>query len=222
MNWFDIFVVILLLRTGYIGLKNGLAVEIYKTAGLGFSGLVSFYFYKGVVSFINQYTITTLSDNQFYIISFIVLLLTGLLACKFIFMFLQKVVRLSFAKNFDTAAGMFLGLARGAAAACLVFMLLNWSAVDYIKRSPFQGLAAIFVLSLTFFVATLVSILVYSSTQLLSYFETRPQVIAFLKEDTTQEQIDELMGRLSGDPRIANLNFVFEILRHLRFKIFVF
>ena len=57
MNWFDIFVVILLLRTGYIGLKNGLAVEIYKTAGLGFSGLVSFYFYKGVVSFINQYTI---------------------------------------------------------------------------------------------------------------------------------------------------------------------
>src|SRR3990167_10042801 len=82
------------------------------------------------------------------------------------------------------------------------------TALDYIKRSPFQALAATFVLSLTFFVATLVSILVYSSSQLLSYFETRPQVIAFLKDDATESQIAELSGRLSSDTRIKEVKYV--------------
>ncbi|KKR86756.1 MAG: Cell division protein [Candidatus Woesebacteria bacterium GW2011_GWB1_41_10] len=82
------------------------------------------------------------------------------------------------------------------------------TALDYIKRSPFQALAATFVLSLTFFVATLVSILVYSSSQLLSYFETRPQVIAFLKDNATESQIAELSGRLSSDTRIKEVKYV--------------
>src|SRR3990167_2860086 len=82
------------------------------------------------------------------------------------------------------------------------------TALDYIKRSPFQALAAMFVLSLTFFVATLVSILVYSSSQLLSYFETRPQVIAFLKDDTLQDAIATLQHKLSLDTRIKEIRYV--------------
>jgi len=135
MNWFDIFVVILLLRTGYIGFKNGLSAEIYKAAGLGFSGLAAFYFYKKLVSMFNQYTITTMADIQLEAISFISILLVGMLIFKFVFMFIQKIMQLSFAKNFNTAAGMVFGLARGIAIICIVFMILNWSAVDYIKKS---------------------------------------------------------------------------------------
>lgn len=82
------------------------------------------------------------------------------------------------------------------------------TALDSIRRSPFQALAAIFVLSLTFFVATVVSVLVYSSSQLINYFETRPQVIAFLKEDTSEASVAELSGRLSSDPRIKEVKYV--------------
>ena len=135
MNWFDIFAVILLLRTGYIGFKNGLSVEVYKAAGLGISGLAAFYFYKSLVALINEYTITAISESQFEAISFIVILLLGMLICKFVFMFIQKIIQLNFAKNFNTAFGMFFGLTRGALVVCLVFMLLNLSAVDYIKKS---------------------------------------------------------------------------------------
>ena len=135
MNWFDIFVVILLLRTGYIGFKNGLSVEVYKAAGLGIPGLAAFYFYKRLVAFINEYTIIAISESQFEAISFIVILLLGMLICKFVFMFFQKMVQLSFAKNFNTTVGMFFGLTRGALVVCLVFMLLNLSAVDYIRKS---------------------------------------------------------------------------------------
>jgi len=79
---------------------------------------------------------------------------------------------------------------------------------DNIRRSPFQATAAILVLAVTFFVSTLVVIAVYSSNQLLRYFETRPQIIAFLKDEATEDQINELMNRLKEDPRVSNLRFV--------------
>jgi cell division transport system permease protein len=82
------------------------------------------------------------------------------------------------------------------------------TATGYVKRSPFQALSAIFVLSLTFFVGTAVALLVYSSSQVLKYFETRPQVIAFLKGDATPEAISTLQNKLATDTRIKEVKYV--------------
>lgn len=82
------------------------------------------------------------------------------------------------------------------------------TAFSYIRRSPFQAVAAIFVLTLTFFVSTVMFALVYSSNQILTYFETRPQVIAFLKSDADQSQISGLEQKLGQDYRVKDVNFV--------------
>lgn len=82
------------------------------------------------------------------------------------------------------------------------------TAIEYIKRSPFQALSAILVLTLTFFVATVLSVLVYASSKTLGYFETRPQIIAFLKEDVTPEQVAALQNRLFSDERIKDVRYV--------------
>jgi len=82
------------------------------------------------------------------------------------------------------------------------------TAIRYIRRSPFQALSAAFVLSLTFFVATVVSVLVYSSSKLLTYFETRPQVIAFIKNDATDTDIADLQHKLETNPHVQNINYV--------------
>lgn len=82
------------------------------------------------------------------------------------------------------------------------------TAIDAIKRSPFQAISAIFVLALTFFVATTVAILVYASNKSLSYFETRPQIIAFLKDDIEASDISALQNKLSIDTRIKDVKFV--------------
>ncbi len=79
---------------------------------------------------------------------------------------------------------------------------------DYIRRSPFQALAAISVLTLTFFIATLLSVLIYSSNQVLRHFETRPQVIAFLKDEATNAQVQTLQSKLEVDSRLGDVNFV--------------
>lgn len=82
------------------------------------------------------------------------------------------------------------------------------TALGYIRRSPFQAMAATFVLGLTFFVATLVAVLVYSSSKLISYFETRPQVIAFLKSDAKETDIAALQHKLEADARIREVKYV--------------
>ena len=82
------------------------------------------------------------------------------------------------------------------------------TALDYIKRSPFQALAALFVLTLTFFVATILAVLVYSSANLLNYFETRPQIITFLKDEITPENVSALQNKLSADVRVKDVRYV--------------
>src|SRR3990170_1889359 len=82
------------------------------------------------------------------------------------------------------------------------------TAVGYIKRSPFQALAALFVLALIFFVGTHLAALVYSSGNILRYFETRPQIIAFLKDEITPEQVSALQNKLTSDERIKDVKYV--------------
>jgi cell division transport system permease protein len=82
------------------------------------------------------------------------------------------------------------------------------SAIDSVRRSPFQALAAVFVLAMTFFVATNLVVLVYSSNNLLKYFETRPQIIAFLKDKVTPEAISALQNKLTSDLRVKDVRYV--------------
>ncbi|OGM13118.1 hypothetical protein A3A76_01850 [Candidatus Woesebacteria bacterium RIFCSPLOWO2_01_FULL_39_23] len=82
------------------------------------------------------------------------------------------------------------------------------TALNSIRRSPFQAMAAIFVLTTTFFVATVLSIFIYSSGQVIRYFETRPQIIAFLKDDTTESDITILEAKLASDARLKNVSYI--------------
>jgi len=82
------------------------------------------------------------------------------------------------------------------------------TAGDHIRRAPFQALAAFFVLTITFFVVTTLSILVYSSGQALRFFETRPQIIAFLKDEVTPENISGLQNNLQEDVRVRKTVYV--------------
>ncbi len=82
------------------------------------------------------------------------------------------------------------------------------TAKNHIIRGPYQALAAIMIMAITFFVATILGVLAFSSWKTLHYFETNPQVIVFLKNEATNEQIDSLKFELSADSRVKNLKFV--------------
>ena len=82
------------------------------------------------------------------------------------------------------------------------------TAFSSIRRSPFQAAAAIFVLTITFFIVTMLATLVYSSDRVLKYFETRPQVIAFLEDDISAKDVSALQVKLGNDERIKDVVYV--------------
>jgi len=78
----------------------------------------------------------------------------------------------------------------------------------HIRRTPYQSLAALLMMVLTFFVISVFALLSFGSEKILQYFETRPQVTAFLKDEISQEQVKSLEERLKATGKVANLKYI--------------
>lgn len=76
------------------------------------------------------------------------------------------------------------------------------------RRSPYQVLAAVLVLSTSFFISLLVAIIALSLYQALEYFESTPQVLIFFKHDATETQIQSLKTQLENNPSVTYVEYV--------------
>ena len=77
-----------------------------------------------------------------------------------------------------------------------------------IRRSPYQALAAIFVMMITFFVFSIFALIVFGSNQIVNYFESKPQVTSFFKDDAKQADIDSLKNTLNNSGIVESTKFV--------------
>ncbi|MFH1536067.1 MAG: permease-like cell division protein FtsX [Patescibacteria group bacterium] len=77
-----------------------------------------------------------------------------------------------------------------------------------IRRTPFQALAALMIMFLTFLALQVFIILAAGSQAALRYFESKPQVIAFFKEGTTNQDVLAIENALSKETKVTNTKFV--------------
>jgi len=79
-----------------------------------------------------------------------------------------------------------------------------------IRRSPFQTMAAVMIMTLTFLVISVFSLLSFGSIKILQYFESTPQVIAFFEpgEDLTDVQIVNIRAQLEKTGKLADFRYV--------------
>lgn len=77
-----------------------------------------------------------------------------------------------------------------------------------IRRTPFQAIAASMVMFLTFLALQTFVILAAGSQASLQYFESKPQVIAFFKEGTTDQDVSAIKNALKQEPRVTTTKFV--------------
>lgn len=77
-----------------------------------------------------------------------------------------------------------------------------------IRRTPFQALAALMVMFLTFLALQIFIILAAGSQTTLRYFESKPQVIAFFKEGTTSQDVAAIENALHQDAKVTKTKFV--------------
>jgi cell division transport system permease protein len=84
------------------------------------------------------------------------------------------------------------------------------TAGKHLRRSPYQVLAAVLTLTLTFFAVSVFSLLMTGSYFILRFFEAAPQVIAFFEkgkdiDDLTQNAIHQ---RLEASGKLATFRYV--------------
>jgi cell division transport system permease protein len=77
-----------------------------------------------------------------------------------------------------------------------------------IRRTPYQALTAVFIMMLTFLSITVFSFLVFGSSIVINYFESKPQVTAFFKDEASQEEIKQLENNLRQTGKISEVRFV--------------
>lgn len=77
-----------------------------------------------------------------------------------------------------------------------------------IRRTPFQAISASMVMFLTFLALQVFVILAAGSQATLRYFESKPQVIAFFKEGTTDQDVLAIENALHQETRVTKTKFV--------------
>lgn len=77
-----------------------------------------------------------------------------------------------------------------------------------IRRTPYQAIGAVYVMTLIFLAFSIFGILVFSSSRIISYLESRPQVSAFFKDEASQEDIDSLKKALEDSGLVSSIKFV--------------
>ena len=77
-----------------------------------------------------------------------------------------------------------------------------------IRRTPYQSLSAIILTTLTFFSLSIFSLVVLGTTQMLGYFESRPQVTAFFKDEATVVDADKLKELVSKSTEVESATYI--------------
>jgi cell division transport system permease protein len=83
-------------------------------------------------------------------------------------------------------------------------------AVQRIRRSPYQTIAAISIMTMTLFLASAFFLVAAGSQAILRFFETRPQVNAFFKQEIVPQplQIDTIKSKLENTGLIESVRYV--------------
>lgn len=79
-----------------------------------------------------------------------------------------------------------------------------------IRRSPYQAMAAILILTMTLFLAAVFFLIAAGSQTVLRYFETRPQVNAFYKQDVvpTPQDVELIKTKLMATGKVDTFKYV--------------
>lgn len=78
----------------------------------------------------------------------------------------------------------------------------------HLRRRPFQSMAVISVITLTFIISTLFAYLSMGLTKLLHYVEAKPEITIFFKEGVSDANIQNLIGEIRSLPTVRELRFV--------------
>jgi cell division transport system permease protein len=77
-----------------------------------------------------------------------------------------------------------------------------------LRRTPYQVIASICMIFITLFVMGIFLLLAASSSAVLSYFESKPQLTVFFKDDKDKPSIDAIVEKLKTTDKLASFQYI--------------
>lgn len=78
----------------------------------------------------------------------------------------------------------------------------------HLRRSPFQSLAALFSLSISFFLGTTLFWVILGANQTINYYQTRPEITIYLKDGIDQNATESLQKELSNFTGVREIRYI--------------
>lgn len=132
-NWVDIFFVTLLIRIGYIGFKNGILSEIFRSAGLFTAVIVSFSNYTILSQHLTNHARWTGAKPD--VLSFLVIFFGILIIFKILGSIVCRRGNNANISGINRAMALILSGARGILLISLIYVLFVNSPFGYLSRS---------------------------------------------------------------------------------------
>lgn len=82
------------------------------------------------------------------------------------------------------------------------------TAWHHLRRSPFQSLAAVLVMTVSFFCLSLFLFINDGMSSVLGYFETKPEITIFLKDGLDRTTVENVQKELMNFPEIREIRFI--------------
>lgn len=134
INWVDVFVVIIVLRTTYVAAKDGFSHEIFPLIGIFLVTVFSLHYYQVIGGALRtRFQIIPESIADF--VCFLGISVISIIIVRILKVLLDKIVKVQWHSGLEKGGGVICGLARSLMTASIILLALNMMPLSYFDRS---------------------------------------------------------------------------------------
>lgn len=132
-NWMDILLILLLIKTVYIGTKRGLTAEFFKLIGTVLSLVLGLHNYNRIAAALVEYINMPIWFSQFVVLGIIILLIRVIF--KYVVLLLLRFLKVQFLLQLERIGGALIALGRSFLIGGMLLMVLSFFPIEYLYRS---------------------------------------------------------------------------------------
>lgn len=134
INWVDVIVIIIMLRTSYVALQDGLSHEIFPLIASIFTVITGLHYYDKIAYLISR-NVVGLPAEVLKPISFILLVLVVWFILKLIRSILDKIIKVSWHPLIEKFGGLICGIIKASIVTSIILIILALIPLPYLQTS---------------------------------------------------------------------------------------
>lgn len=134
LNWIDILVIIIFLRTSYVSFHDGLSHQVLPLIGSAVSVVVSLYYYSKIALLMGGH-LPAFGLRAMELVAFLAIVFIVGLVFRVIKFVLDKIIKVSWHPAIEKLGGLLTGLVKATVVVSIVLIAISLVPASYMQRS---------------------------------------------------------------------------------------